>query len=349
MPHPLSSSSPTTGLTDIMATMPAYGSEFAKTYANHAPMVLVALDRLGGLPERLADFFDHYRDYKGLLPFSPTIAPIDIANWRSAVGQREREPDLRVFFTKEIARQGFESTLRVYLDILAPGVGASALHALMRLAYGLMREDETEIAAALAYWAATYLPMPISQGATSVTEDPAEILSRVAAIDAMHGLPMHELLWQNMAESGALPEFAPVIDWLEIDDATLPRMANASIVLFTATMDFSALHAVTGLHWLRLVLPYSAAPDVLLRHFWQCIAALMGEMKFPTLPDPATVERWRHLPVPDWSTIKATAAQSYDEHDLSLVFTATQEFAIYGDPLYQLAAARRVGLVPDYV
>src|SRR5690606_9206161 len=49
----LSAPPPASGLADIMATMPAYGSEFAKTYANHAPMVLVALDRLGGSPERL--------------------------------------------------------------------------------------------------------------------------------------------------------------------------------------------------------------------------------------------------------------------------------------------------------
>lgn len=331
-----------------MATMSAYGSEFAKTYANHAPMVLVALDRLGGSPERLAEFFTHYRDYKALVPFGPTIARLDAASWLSAIGRREREPDLRVFFTREVDRLGIAGALHAYLDILAPGIGASALHALMRMAYGLIREDETEIAASLAYWAATYLDMPPSLGVAPITFDPAEILGRIADIDAMHELPLHELLWQNMAESGRLPEFAPVIDWLAVDAETLPRMANTAIMLFAATMDFSALHAVTGLHWLRVVMPYSRDPETLLRHFWQCVAALMGEMGFPTLPDRETVERWRDLPVPPWETIKAAAAQSYDEHDLSLVFTATQEFGAYGDPLYQLAAARRVGLVPDY-
>lgn len=331
-----------------MATMPAYGSEFAKTYANHAPMVLVALDRLGGTPDRLADFFDHYRDYKKLLPFAHPTTALTAETWKAEVGHRDREPDLRAFFMLEVERLGIEGALRTYLDILAPGIGASALHALMRMAYGLIREDETDIAIALAYWAATYLEMPGTRGAAPITRQPGEVLARVAAIDAMHTLPLHELLWQNMAESGRLAEFAPVIDWLEIDEDSLPRMANASIALFAATMDFSALHAVTGLHWLRLVLPYSAAPEVLLRHFWQCVAALMGEMGFPVLPAPETLERWRHLPVPDWETIAAAARLSYDEHDLSLVFTATQEHAVYGDPLYQLAAARRVGLVPDY-
>lgn len=344
----LSAPPPDTGLSDLMATMPTYGSEFAKTYANHAPMVLVALDRLGGTPDRLADFFGHYRDYKKLLPFAPLSQTLTALTWESALGQRDREPDLRAFFTLEVKRLGIAGALRTYLDVLAPGIGASALHALMRMAYGLIREDETDIAISLAYWAATYLEMPRSTGAAPITGDPGEVLARVEAIDAMHTLPLHELLWQNMAESGRLAEFAPVVDWLEIDEHALSRMAKASIALFAATMDFSALHAVTGLHWLRLVLPYSAAPDVLLRHFWQCVAALMGEMGFPALPAPETLERWRQLPVPDWETIKAAARLSYDEHDLSLVFSATQEHAVYGDPLYQLAAARRVGLVPDY-
>jgi hypothetical protein len=344
----LSAPPPATGLSDIMAVMPAYGSEFAKTYANHAPMVLVALDRLGGSPARLADFFAHYRDYKALLPFGKRTGMLTAETWRSAIGKREREPDLRAFFSEEVGRLGIDGALHTYLDDLGPGIGASALHALMRMAYGLLREDADDIAIALAYWAATYLEMPRSTGAAPLTKDPAGVLVKVSQIEAMHRLPLYELLWQNMAESGRLPEFTPVIDWLEIDDQSLARMANASIVLFAATMDFSALHAVTGAHWLRLVLPYSAAPDVMLRHFWQCVAALMREMGFPTLPDAETVERWRHLPVPSWETIKAAARQSYDEHDLSLVFTATQESAVYGDPLYQLAAARRVGLVPAY-
>jgi hypothetical protein len=337
-----------TSLDSIMAEMPAWGSEFARTYANHAPMVLVALDRLGGSGRRLRDFFDHYRDFKALVPVGATVAPIDPSNWAVAVGQRQREADLRVFFAGEVSELGIEGALRAYLPRLAPGVGASALHALMRTAYGLIREDPVDVGIALAYWAATYLEMPPATGAATVTGDPAEVLARVAAIDAMHGLPMHELLWQNMRESGRTPEFRPVVDWLEITPETPARLAAASIALFAATQDFCALHAVTGMHWMRLVLPHCPAGELLLRHFWQCVAALMGEMRFPVLPDAETLEAWRRLPMPDWEVIKAAAAQSYDEHDISLVFSASEEMKVYGDPLYQLAAARRVGLVKAY-
>lgn len=339
---------PQAALDAIMNEMPNYSFEFTKTFANHAPMVLVALDRIGGSRERLRDFFEHYRDYKELLPLPAGVAPIDATNWKAAFGQRGREADLNLFFLAEVDRLGADAAIRHYLPVLADGVGASAFHALMRLAYGLIRKNDTEIALALAYWTATYLALPRPGVVQPITKDPAAVLEKVATIDGLRGLPMHELLWLNMAESARCPDFAPVIDWLDIDDSTLERMASSAIVLFAATMDFCALHAVTGIHWMRVVLPYLDQPEPILRAFWQCIAALMGEMQFPVMPASQAVEKWRALPVPDWEAIKAAAAQSYDEHDISLVFSASEEMKVYGDPLYQLAAARRVGLVASY-
>ena len=126
--------------------------------------------------------------------------------------------------------------------------------------------------------------MPLSSGAAPITADPAEVLARVAKIDALHRLPLHELLWQNMREVGGEPAFAGVVDWLAITPDTPRRLAAAALALFAATMDFCALHAVTGMHWLRIVMPYCSTPDVMMRHFWLCVAALMGEMRFPKSP-----------------------------------------------------------------
>jgi hypothetical protein len=334
------------GIDRIMPEMAAYGSEFARTYANHAPMVLVALHKLGGSPERLYEFFAFYRDEKQLLPFASEVAKVDRADWESCIGKREREADLRSFFTREVEHLGIKDVLLTYLPRLSPGIGASALHALMRTAYALMRMDPAEIANALAYWTATYLAMPVSTGAAPITADPAEVLARVAKIEALRKLPLLELLWQNMRAVGGEPAFAAVVDWLAITPDTPRRLAAASLALFAATMDFCALHAVTGMHWLRIVMPYCSTPDVMMRHFWLCVAALMGEMRFPSLPAAEEVEAWRHIPVPDWPEILAAAARSNDEHDLSLVFSASQEQKVYGDPLYQLVAARRVKLLP---
>lgn len=334
----------------ILAEMPAWGSEFTRTFANHAPMVLCALAEIGGTPVQMRRFFEHYRGYKKLLPFAPATMPLDAETWRTVLGERAREPDLRIFFAGEVARLGMDDALRLYLPELAPGVAASAFHALMRTAYGVLRQSPSDIAIALAYWAATFLALPPATGADPVTDDPAEILARVTLIAPMHDLTLHDLLWQNMRDACALPEFEPVVDWLEIGPDTMEKMAGVAIRLFAATQHFAALHVVTGLHWIRLLEPFCDRQtyDMLLRVFWQAIASLMRELDFPTLPPEEDISRWRALEAPDWQSIHAAAAASYDEHDISLAYSASEEMKVYADPLYRVAAARRLGLIGDY-
>lgn len=334
---------------DILATMPGYGSEFAKTYANHAPMVLTALERIGGTPERMQDFFDHYSAAKGLFAFgTPRSAPLNSATWEAQIANRAAEPDLRAFFTGEVARLGIDDAVRTYIDRLTPGVGASAFHGLMRLAYGVMRRDETDVAVALGYWAATYLEMPEPTGAAPITDDPLDMIARVAQIQSLGDIPIGELLWHNMRGHAEHPDFQGVVDWLEIDDSTLDKMAAASLAIFAGSQHFAALHAVTGVHWMRIVAPYCAKPEVMLRQFWLCVSTLIPDMGYPALPDTATLEAWRNLDAPSWEKIWSVAAQSYDEHDISIAYSAYEEEQVCGDPLYRVAAARRLGLIPDY-
>jgi len=334
------------GIDRIMPEMAAYGSEFARTYANHAPMVLVALDRLGGSEQRLYEFFAFYRDYKQLLPFVPEVAPVDGSNWEATIGQREREADLRHFFSGEVNRLGISGALNTYLPRLAPGVGASAFHALMRTCYAILRMDPDETANALAYWTATYLPLPVATGAAPITDDPAEVLARVTAIPELHGLPVLELIWQNIRQFSQMPQFRPVVDWLEITPETPRKMAATALAVFAGSMGFCDLHGVTGMHWMRIVMPYVSNRDVLLRYFWTGFAGAMGEMHFPRIPSAEELDDWRQIKTPDWTEIKRAAVASNDEHDLSLVFSASEEEKIYGDPLYKLVAARRVNLLP---
>ncbi|MDQ0456843.1 questin oxidase family protein [Rhizobium paknamense] len=334
----------------LLAEMPDWGSEFDRTFANHAPMVLTALARIGGTPQQMRGFFDHYRASKRLRPFAAPVLALNDATWSSAIGHRDREPDLRLFFSRKVSELGIEGALRQFLPILAPGVAASAFHALMRTAYGVLRGSEADIAVALAYWAATFLALPPATAAAPLTDDPAEVLRRVCEIEPLHHLTLHELLWQNIRDATAMAEFQPVVDWLAIDDWTMARMAAVAVRVFAATQHFAALHVVTGLHWIRLVAPYCSKEtlETMLRVFWQAIAALMPEMGFPVLPDEAVIERWRGLDAPDWADIHAAAAASFDEHDISLAFSASEEMVIYGDPLYRVAAARRLGLMGDY-
>jgi hypothetical protein len=323
-----------------------YSGEFPPYLANHLPMVLVAMQRLGGSDERLKAFFTTYVDTNHLVPPPPNVAPIARESWDSALGDRDRERDYREFFEAEVARIGSRAAISVYLPRLAPGLAASATHGLMRLAYGVMRDDPQEIATALGYWSATYLELGLARGASPVTDDPIDVLVRMRRIGAFHHVETElDLLWHFMRAMSEKPEFQPLVDWLAVGPQTPRRMREASLALYAGTMDFCALHALTGCHWLRLVQPVAPDPGLMLRYFWQAIASLYPKLGFPDLPSAEALEAWRRQPCPDWPEIAAAAVRSDDEHDLSLVFSAREEHRKFGDRLYQVVAARRVQLI----
>jgi hypothetical protein len=323
-----------------------FSGEFPLFLANHLPMVLVAMQRLGGSDARLREFFATYREMNRLVPVPPAIARIDRANWTAGMGDRAREGDYRAFFEGEVARLGARAAITAYLPTLLLGLAASATHGFMRLAYGVMRDDADEIAIALGYWAATYLELGAATGAAPITDDPAEVLARMRGVESYRHVETElDLLWHFMRAVAAKPEFRGVVDWLAIGPGSLARVRAASLALYAGTMDFCALHALTGCHWLRLLEPVLPDPGLALRYFWQAIASLYPKIGFPDLPDAATLETWRNAPCPDWREIAAAAARSDDEHDLSLTFSAREEFRTFGDRLYQVVAARRMKLI----
>ena len=111
---------------------------------------------------------------------------------------------------------------------------------------------------------------------------------------------------------------------------------GVSLALYAATLDFCALHAVTGTHWLRLIAPRTPDTATPLRYFWQAIASLVPKIGFPALPSADELEAWRRMPLPDWPEIYREAVTRDDEHDLSLTFSAGEEFKHYGDRLYTI-------------
>ena len=333
------------GLDDLLREARGFSAEFPVDLANHGPMALIILARLGASNQRLREYFDAYRDANRLVPVPPAAAAIDRETWTLHLGDRSREGDYRAFFGREVSRLGIRDAVNRYLPDLLPGVAGSALHPLMRLAYGILRADPAEVGTALGYWAACFLPLPPSTGAPPATDDPAEVLVRVAAMPGLRSLPAYDHLWHGIRAVGADPDFAPAVDWLRIGPRTTSRAAATALALFAGTMDFAALHAVTGCHWVRLVATV-CADSLLLRHFWQAVAALVPAIGFPELPSAEALQQWREQPCPDWPTIAAEAVRSDDEHDISLVFSACEEERIYGDRLYRVVAARRVGLIP---
>ena len=332
------------GLASLLHDARRDSAEFPAALANHAPMVLTMLDRLGACEGRLRQALRRYREAHRLVPVPPRVARLDRDNWTSALGLRTREGDYRDFFDREVADHGSEATIRRFLPRLLPGIGASALHPLMRLAYGLLCQDPREVAAALAYWAACFLALPLPTGETCDAADPCAVLRRVRALPRLRDLPRQDHLWYGIRAVGAEPAFAPVVDWLHVGPETLSRMAASALELYAGTLDFAALHALTGTHWVRVV--HAVCPEpLLLRHFWQAVAALAPTIGFPDAATERDMRIWRERPAPPWPAILAAAVASDDEHDISLVFSALEDSKVYGDRLYRVVAARRLGMI----
>ena len=79
----------------LLAEGRRFSGEFPAFLANHLPMVLVAMQRLGGSDERLRAFFATYRNMNHLPPPPPAVAPIERGAWTAALGDRARESDYR--------------------------------------------------------------------------------------------------------------------------------------------------------------------------------------------------------------------------------------------------------------
>lgn len=93
-------------LRPLIAEVGQRSGEFPDFLANHLPMVLEAMGRLGATPERLEAYARHYT-LAHAVPFPPpAIASLTDQTWRSALGQRERETDLRDYFADVVSNIG---------------------------------------------------------------------------------------------------------------------------------------------------------------------------------------------------------------------------------------------------
>ena len=282
-----------------------WSAEYPHCLANHLPMVLVALHRMGADDARLDAYCRLYHEMNRLVP-PPHLVAVDRENWRDFLGRRECEGDYRAFFFGEVARLGADRAAKLYLPTLFGGFAASALHAFMRMAYATMTDSDEETAVALGYWAATYLTLGASQGSPPATEDPAQVLAYMYGPPSFRHVEIEQdLLWHFLRAVAAKPDFAEVFDMLAIGPQTHDRIAKLSLEIHAAAGDFASLHAVTGAHWLRLMAPRTPDPALALRPFWQAIAALVPKIGFPEMPTAEALQQWRAMRLPDWPEIYA--------------------------------------------
>ncbi len=314
---------------------PRYG----RGLANHLSMALLSQHSLGASVARMREFA---AKYSAMLDPLPTSGPaIDAANWRQSLGHDEALHGLVVFFLRDLRERGRDAVLRDALEVLAPSLGSAAFHCLIRTAFGVRFDDDAEIAHGLSYWTITAESLGALTPSEPRERDPAVLLERIRCESELANASIAgNLISERMQQASRLPAFAPIVGALEVDRRTLELFAREMLALFASSGNFTALHALTSTHALRLLLPFAGDPESLRRYHWQALTAAFIGIGSP---------RARELDLratPEWSAIAARAIASNDDHDAKLVFACREEQALHGGDLYRYAAALRVKLVP---
>lgn len=312
---------------------------YRRGLANHLSMALFSQHSLGASAARMREFATKY---SAMLDPLPTSGPaIDAANWGQSLGHDEALHGLVLFFERELRERGRETVMRAALDVLAPSVGSAAFHCLIRSAFGVRFDDDAEIAHGLAYWTITAESLGTLARTESREREPGLLLERIRSAAALACASIAgDLISDRMQQAARLPAFAPIVGALEVDEQTLARLAQEMLALFASTGNFTALHALTSTHALRLLLPFARDPERLLRYHWQALAAAFIGIGSPRAKEVDLSA------IPDWNAIAARAIASNDDHDAKLVFACREEQALRGGELYRYASARRVKLLP---
>ncbi|MEM7496061.1 MAG: hypothetical protein AAF471_08095 [Myxococcota bacterium] len=248
------------------------------------------------------------------------------------------------------------SSIPIYIRVaiwgarLAPGLAGAATHGVIRAAHAARalgvadtKPRRSELAAGLAYWAATYQALP---SAEPEGEAPVSASAALASVPMVRDrLPEVASIVQALCALDDHPAFAPVIHRLDVrrdaDEVVTDLTATFARVLLASAQDrLGAIvftHGVTSNETLRTLLPLLPAEvrPAALRFAWQAGAALHATYG---LALPAEAGEPADAPAAD-ELVEAAIACG-DDHAIKLTAACLGEHARSGSPVY-LAAARQ--------
>jgi hypothetical protein len=308
-----------------------YAPEFGDRLSNHLSMALVALEKMGAPPSRLEAFTSTY--IKRLTPFSETRTPTAAVSPQEHLGDANRFSEHLRFFTDAIGVDGTEETLGRWIPLLVPGLSGAGFHGIIRTAYAVESELESEIAFALAYWAGAYQSLGDISDATD--EDCWGVAK--ALIDTGRFPRLTEgIIADRILTVGRCGEFRNART--QPTELSLGKVAEVSIEAFRGKSDFTLLHAVTACHAFRRLRSYLPPDDEGLRYLWQAVLAALLSTGMDTPPGARASLPSQSLE--PWHRCIEYAAASDDAHVIKLVYTAWQESAIYDERPYLEIANR---------
>jgi hypothetical protein len=312
------------------------GHRFDAFLANHLPMAMVALDAMGASAATVNAFADRYE--RRLEPLRAARFEIAAGTESTHLGVTDAFPAWIGYFEHRLAGEGVPAVLREWMPTFARGIASGAFHCAIRTAYALEAGLDSEMAHALAYWAAAFQPLgeaPRAKGRREVLEVVLAVPKEVAGAGLR---PAGRNILERTVAAASLPGFAECVGTADPARLTLDTIAAVLIRAYGASRDFTLLHGVTACHALRLLQPLIPDRDAAIACFWRDVLAAYVGSGCPPLGD----HRIEPGANPDWDAILAGAILCEDEHDVKLAYTCWREWQRNGDEAYREAAARRV-------
>lgn len=332
---------------DIKTHAEKYAPEYGDHgLSDHLPMTVVALRRLGATEDNVKAFAKQYA--KRLKRKKIGAASIDPLLLSARVGDHTVYPLAYNFFREAIAQDGRAEVLAAYLPELTKSIAAAGFHGVIRTAYGLIANEDAEIAAGLAYWWSRAEPFPFARSIGAAQDDMDTLIGDVAAAFKRHRNKLdldQPTISARMAEVFSHPRISAVLNRASTANVSFDKIAAFSLRAYLATGDLTTLHCVTGVHAARVIVENVVMNDVDLRKaLWGALCAAYASIGAPELspltPAPAKA--------PDWRVLFSAAQSSSDEHDIKFVYTSHEEARQYGrDAHYRYAAALRLQMLDD--
>lgn len=310
-------------LDESLAHPPEYGGGFS----SHLPMALAALHGLGADGAQLRRFAASYLRRSGLaLQRVERRPPAPLADPRALYGGHlDVFPALQAHFSAAIQDHGSDAVLREAVPSLMPGVAAAAFHGLIRAAHAVETRHEGELAAALAYWAARWTPLPPGDAPAAPVQN---IPDWLAAVET--SLQQHDAGWRSdtnmitrrMAEATRTTTYRTLAEGPHAagqPGAALLALARDAAQRYLETGNFTVLHMATAMR-AALVLAPSCPPAThpsLMAAVWRsALAARIASGSRPVAQSPSGA-----APAPPWDRIRLAARQSDNDHTIKLVHT----------------------------
>jgi hypothetical protein len=315
--------------------------EYAGGFSNHLPMALTALQKIGASHKRMADFKAAY--VQRFTAPSLKSVPRIVSDWTTLLGQAEAFDALRCTFAASLSVKGRDFVLRDALAFLITGVGASAFHGAIRVAYAIEANHLDELAAALSYWASRWTALTPPQAVEPDFDDVADWLraidlklyglesarcTRPVSIDArMHDATQMAVYSLNAGRLRVVGRNTALL---------LGELALAAARRYAATRDFTILHVATAARAVRVLLPWLPKQTAALDPLWHAVAA--ASIAADTAVDLSVATG----KVTNWDEILVVARASDDEHVIKLVHAMAAQHDAARDPAWLLAAAAAV-------